>query len=142
MIRDSPCELPRSWPMRPCSKPITSCPARARNLAAATPVPPSPITATFMRHEVYRGRVGSRRLLRQGEEGGGDPALVAELVRHLPPDPVLLPRGIEHHAGIEVANDGGLEVRIGVHPARLRHRDRLGDVVGLGVRLDLLDRID
>src|SRR5262245_816088 len=46
MIRECPCELPRSWTRGNCSNTNTDRPRRASSNAAAEPMPPAPITMT------------------------------------------------------------------------------------------------
>src|SRR3989442_19382 len=46
MIRERPCDEPRSWGMSYCSSPRTRTPRRARCATAALPIPPTPTTMT------------------------------------------------------------------------------------------------
>src|SRR5262245_51078705 len=46
MIRDGPCELPRSCPTANCSSSTTRCPSLARWYAAAQPITPPPTIST------------------------------------------------------------------------------------------------
>src|SRR5215475_1313190 len=46
MMREMPCDEPRSWGMSYCSSPRTRTPRRARCATVALPIPPTPTTMT------------------------------------------------------------------------------------------------
>src|SRR5919202_6187981 len=46
MMRERPCDEPRSWGMSYCSSPSTRTPRRARCATVALPIPPTPTTMT------------------------------------------------------------------------------------------------
>src|ERR1700687_3050030 len=59
-MRVSPCDEPRSWPGRNCSKPITLAPRAASRHAESAPIAPSPTTATSARASAARWLAAGR----------------------------------------------------------------------------------
>jgi hypothetical protein len=64
--------------------------------------------------------VGSFRQLKQRRR---HPTFVSELVAHFPPDLVFLAGGVQGRAGVEVADDSRLVVRLLIQLAGPGHRD-------------------